>query len=308
MEQKYQIFISSTYKDLIEERSLASLTVLRASHIPAGMELSSGANENTLDVIYRWIDASDVFVLILGRRYGDLSPIHGLSYTHLEYNHALSRRIPIIVILLTDKYINTKVTNGKIQATEAFERSNADKLTAFRQSATSEKYCLLIDDVSAIEATLLRAISAVERTFLINGWVRRQSCLALVADAYSQYINLYLSIMTTDDIIDDHIVILILQALQHILNAVICTGGWIDIVIPTKIDSNDIPNLLIAGIDSDSNWLRVRYSSVPRSNVPTLIPIEVNGIPWRGSGAAFKSKGIDYIGDFTNMYPSAPRH
>lgn len=39
MKKKFQVFISSTYTDLIEERQVAVESVLNAGHIPAGMEL-----------------------------------------------------------------------------------------------------------------------------------------------------------------------------------------------------------------------------------------------------------------------------
>jgi len=39
MKVKYQVFISSTFKDLIEERQAAVEAILKAGHIPAGMEL-----------------------------------------------------------------------------------------------------------------------------------------------------------------------------------------------------------------------------------------------------------------------------
>lgn len=39
MNKKMQVFISSTYTDLIEERQKAVEAILNAGHIPAGMEL-----------------------------------------------------------------------------------------------------------------------------------------------------------------------------------------------------------------------------------------------------------------------------
>lgn len=56
MEKRFQVFVSSTYDDLVAEREAVSLAILRSHNIPSGMELSSGANERTLDIIYRWID------------------------------------------------------------------------------------------------------------------------------------------------------------------------------------------------------------------------------------------------------------
>jgi len=40
-EKKYQIFVSSTYEDLKDERQAAVEAILLAGHIPAGMELFS---------------------------------------------------------------------------------------------------------------------------------------------------------------------------------------------------------------------------------------------------------------------------
>lgn len=60
MKKKLQVFISSTYIDLIDERQAAVEGVLDAGHIPAGMELFKAGNRSQLDTIYRWIDNSDI--------------------------------------------------------------------------------------------------------------------------------------------------------------------------------------------------------------------------------------------------------
>ena len=62
-EKKLQIFVSSTYTDLIEERQAAVEAILSAGHIPAGMELFSAGYESQMTVIDRWIDESDVYLL-----------------------------------------------------------------------------------------------------------------------------------------------------------------------------------------------------------------------------------------------------
>lgn len=55
-----------------EERRAAVQAVLDAGHIPAGMELFKAGNQSQLATIYKWIDASDVYMLILGGRYGSI--------------------------------------------------------------------------------------------------------------------------------------------------------------------------------------------------------------------------------------------
>jgi hypothetical protein len=64
--KRLQVFVSSTYEDLKPERQAAVEVILQAGHIPAGMELFAAGDKSQMDVIRRWIDDSDVFLLILG--------------------------------------------------------------------------------------------------------------------------------------------------------------------------------------------------------------------------------------------------
>ena len=45
MDKKYQVFISSTYLDLIPEREKARDVILSMYHFPIGMEMFSAADE-----------------------------------------------------------------------------------------------------------------------------------------------------------------------------------------------------------------------------------------------------------------------
>ena len=58
--KKLQVFVSSTYADLKEERQAAVEAILSARHIPAGMELFAAGDKSQMEVIKRWIDESDV--------------------------------------------------------------------------------------------------------------------------------------------------------------------------------------------------------------------------------------------------------
>ena len=108
-DKKFQIFISSTYTDLKEERQAAVEAILSAGHIPAGMELFSAGDESQMTVIKRWIDESDIYLLILGGRYGSIEPKSGKSYTHLEFEYALEKKKPLFSIVITDKALDNKV-------------------------------------------------------------------------------------------------------------------------------------------------------------------------------------------------------
>lgn len=103
MVKKYQIFISSTYTDLVEERKLVQDTILSMYHFPVGMELFSAADEDQWDVIKETIDSSDYYVLILAHRYGSIiqsGSDKGISYTEKEYRYAKSKGIPILAFII----------------------------------------------------------------------------------------------------------------------------------------------------------------------------------------------------------------
>ena len=69
-EKKYQVFVSSTYEDLVEERKEVVQAILECGCIPAGMELFPGSSRSQWEVIKQVIDDSDYYVMILAGKYG----------------------------------------------------------------------------------------------------------------------------------------------------------------------------------------------------------------------------------------------
>ncbi|HPS81953.1 MAG TPA: DUF4062 domain-containing protein, partial [Candidatus Limiplasma sp.] len=59
MEKKYQVFISSTYSDLQNERAQIIQALLELDCIPTGMELFQAANDDQWNWIKRAIDGCD---------------------------------------------------------------------------------------------------------------------------------------------------------------------------------------------------------------------------------------------------------
>ena len=115
MNKKLQVFVSSTYTDLIEERQAAVQAILDAGHIPAGMELFK-AGKSQMETIHRWIDDSDVYLLILGGRYGSIETDSGLSYTELEYRYALSKNMPVFAVVLSESFLTNKINTPNLRS------------------------------------------------------------------------------------------------------------------------------------------------------------------------------------------------
>ena len=70
MNRVFQVFISSTYNDLRDERQAVSNTLAKAGYMPAGLEVLPATDQMQLDYIKRIIDRSDYYVAIVGSRYG----------------------------------------------------------------------------------------------------------------------------------------------------------------------------------------------------------------------------------------------
>ncbi len=122
MKKKLQIFISSTYSDMKEERQAAVEAILKSGNIPAGMELFTSGNESQLQAIMRWIDESDIYVLLLGGRYGSIEKSSGLSYTEVEYDYAVTQKKPYFAIVITEESLDKKVKSLGINVIEKEDR------------------------------------------------------------------------------------------------------------------------------------------------------------------------------------------
>ncbi|ALI37217.1 hypothetical protein NMY3_03030 [Candidatus Nitrosocosmicus oleophilus] len=123
-DKRYQVFVSSTYEDLIEERQSVLLALQKLGCIPSGMELFTAANEDQWSIIQKVIDECDYYITIIGGRYGSMSQ-SGISFTEMEYKYAETIKKPVIAFLF--KNINSLPAN-KIE----LEPKSRKKLDNFR--------------------------------------------------------------------------------------------------------------------------------------------------------------------------------
>ncbi len=179
-DKKFQIFVSSTYTDLKEERQAAVEAILSAGHIPAGMELFSAGDESQMTVIKRWIDESDIYLLILGGRYGSIEPKSGKSYTHLEFEYALEQKKPLFSVVIKEKALDEKVVK---MGRSALEDENPKLLKEFKALATSNMVEFW-DDKKDIQLTIFKTLSDFIYRKDLVGWVKADNVVnsALVAE------------------------------------------------------------------------------------------------------------------------------
>lgn len=98
---RYQVFVSSTFEDLREERQQATQSILEAGCFPSGMELFPASDETQWELIKRVIEESDYYIVIVAGRYGNIGP-DGFSYTEMEYDYAVEKGIPALGFVRND--------------------------------------------------------------------------------------------------------------------------------------------------------------------------------------------------------------
>src|SRR5215469_16105391 len=165
--KKLQVFVSSTYQDLKEERQAAVEAILRGKHIPAGMELFAAGDRSQMEVIRQWIDESDVFLLILGGRYGTIEEESQKSYIQLEYEYALAQGKALFAIVITDDAIDRKV---KKMGRNAIEQKHPDKLESFRKMVCG-KMVRYWNDLNEIKLAILEKLPELSDSEKLVGWI-----------------------------------------------------------------------------------------------------------------------------------------
>jgi hypothetical protein len=163
MDKRYQVFVSSTFQDLQEERREVMQVLLELECIPAGMELFPAANDDQWTLITNVIDDCDYYLLIIGGRYGSIGP-DGLSYTEMEYRYALEKQKPIIAFIHNDP--------GSLPANRTEDTPEGrEKLEAFRELA-KQKLVRFWRSPAELGSLAIRGLINLKRTNPAVGWVR----------------------------------------------------------------------------------------------------------------------------------------
>lgn len=159
-DKRYQVFLSSTYEDLREERSAAILALLKLDCFPAGMELFPSSDDSVWRVIKKTIDDSDYYVLIIAGRYGSISNDGVTSWTEREYDYAQEIGKPTFVFLYKD-----------LKHIESGQIDDGAKVKAFREKV-GKRFCVTCGNIDSLRAEITMAMSRAMLEKPGIGWVR----------------------------------------------------------------------------------------------------------------------------------------
>ena len=163
-EKRFQVFISSTFRDLIDERQAVLKAVLELDHMPAGMELFPAADDTAWQLIKDVIDSSDYYVLLIGGRYGSLDE-EGIGYTEKEYDYARKTKKAVIPLL------HAKPDNLPREKTET-DPEAWKKLEAFRKKVEAKHTCVYWETAEELKAKVIVGLTANIKRHPAIGWIR----------------------------------------------------------------------------------------------------------------------------------------
>jgi hypothetical protein len=164
MEKRHQVFISSTFSDLKEERAEIIQALLELDCIPAGMELFPATTEEAWDLIRGVIDDSDYYCLVLAGRYGS-TDVSGVGFTEKEYDYAVSQKKPVMAFLHADV---ESIPTSKTEKTEQGRK----KLEAFRQKVEAAHHRKAWTTPAELGGLVSRSLVNMRKSNPSEGWVR----------------------------------------------------------------------------------------------------------------------------------------
>ncbi len=164
MDKRYQVFVSSTYADLQQERQKVIQALMEMDCIPAGMELFPAADEEQWEFIKRVIDDCDYYILIIGGRYGSLTP-EGISYTEKEYDYAISVGLNVLAFVHESP---DDIPVGKSDIDPALRA----KLDAFRGRVSENRLVKFWKNAAELPGLVALSLSKTVKIYPAVGWVR----------------------------------------------------------------------------------------------------------------------------------------
>lgn len=164
MRKKYQVFISSTYTDLKEERMAVTQCLLENDCIPVGMEQFPASGMSQMEYIKKMLDDCDYYILILAGRYGTVDK-DGIGFTEKEFDYACEKNIPIMSFVVENPLL---IPIGQSEQTDI----GKEKLTSFREKVCNGKMVKFHTTIDQLKANVATSINKCIRDFPAIGWVR----------------------------------------------------------------------------------------------------------------------------------------
>lgn len=169
LDKRYQVFITTSGKDMQPERMVVSQTLIGMGFFSWGLE-----QRTPLSTAFarRQIDDCDYVLLLLGSQYGEQS-VSGVSYMHLEYIYAVTKQKPIIVFM----HENPDAREAHLQDEAHLLK---EKFKDFRHQLQKEvEQVVTYRTLRDLELAVRSYMPQMLERYPVVGWVRPQNIQVL---------------------------------------------------------------------------------------------------------------------------------
>lgn len=163
--RRYNVFVSSTYRDLAEERRAVIERLIDFNFIVSNMESFCASNLEQFEYIKRIIDDCDYLVLLVGGRYGSVNEQTKKSYTEMEFDYAKEKDIPCYIFYYKDhKSLPDEKKESETPRQEMFNR--------FLEDIKKDKMAKSWSDIKELPLLVIDALQHAKEHEKRKGWVR----------------------------------------------------------------------------------------------------------------------------------------
>jgi hypothetical protein len=164
MAKKFQVFVSSTFRDLIDERQDTIRSILDLGHIPSGMEIFPATDVQQFEYIKKIIDECDYYILIIGARYGSVDS-NGVSFTEKEYAYAVEKGLSVLA------FIHGDVGSLPVSRSDT-DPAVVGRLNKFRASVAEGRLVRFWRTREDLRAQVIVSLAKATNEFPGVGWIR----------------------------------------------------------------------------------------------------------------------------------------
>lgn len=165
---KYQVFVSSTYEDLKEERKEVTQAILECDCFPAGMELFPASDRSQWEIIKKVIDESDFYLVVIAGKYGSMGIDDSgakVSYTEMEFDYAMKNKKPILALIHEDI--------DQLPSSKTEKNANKiKKLKKFYEKARTGRVIKKWNNKDNLKSAVLSAIVELKKKTDAVGWIK----------------------------------------------------------------------------------------------------------------------------------------
>jgi len=147
-----KVFISSTYKDLIDYRKAAIRAVEGTNYQAGKMEVFGARSEEPVEACLKEVEQSEIFIGIYALRYGHIPDGSDISITEMEYAHAKKQGKEIYCFILDEE--NQGWLTKWIE-----EEPGKSKLESFKTQIQREHTCDYFTTPDDLRAKVANALS-----------------------------------------------------------------------------------------------------------------------------------------------------